>query len=343
MKPMRTKSRGTALVMGLVLAVIVTGLVMTLSWGAGLQSQMTGSLMKTDTVYYAAEAGAQRAAWYIKNGTTVTQPLTGTLNGASYSVTWTTTTGTSQRVTSVGTSGNSQSTVLMTVTPPASMSAAITVGGNFSLKNIRITGDLLVAGNMTFQPGVADVTGNVLYSGTVSGTSCADGTTTQGTVPLLDWTAAQNALTTQAGSNIGTPGTGKTYNFSAIAGTNKVIMVTGDVANPRFVGSGTLYVVGKVTIDGNADPGAANPVNIVCTGDLTTSNNIDYHGNLYTKGDWYRGKIDLTGSLYIQGMDQSNNGNSSITFTSVPWFDNRTPAASSSSTTTFSNFAGPRP
>jgi hypothetical protein len=339
----RRKSRGTAIVLGLILSIIVSGMVMTLAFAAGVQTKSSGDLIGVDRAWYAAEAGSQRAAWYIKNNTTVTQPLTGTVNGCSYSATWSTTTGTTKRVTCVGTYGTAQSTVLISVTPPNPVQPSVTVGGSFSLKNVQITGDLIVGGALTFQPGVGSVSGNATYGTTVSGTSSAAGTTSQGTFNGVSWATLLSSLATQAGSNTGTSGTGKTYNFSAISGTNKVIYVNGDVINPRFVGSGTLYVNGKVTIDGGADPGASNPVNIVCTGDLTTNNNIDYHGSLYTQGDWYRGKIQLTGSLYVSGMDQTNNGNSSVTFTSLPWFDTRSANVSSTSTTTFASFAGPRP
>jgi hypothetical protein len=336
------KPRGTAIVLGMILSVIITGMIMTLAWGAGVQTKMSGDLIGFDRAWYAADAGSQRAAWYIKNNTTVSQPLTGTVNGSSYSVTWATTSGTTKRITSVGTYGTAQSTVLVSVTPPNPGRPAISVGGNFTLKNIQITGDLMVGGNLVFQPGVGSVSGDASYGGTTSGTSSASGTTSQATFSSINWTTMLASLATQAGSNTGTAGTGKTYDFSAISGSNKVIYVNGNVTNPRFVGSGTLYVNGAVTIDGSSDPGASNPVNIVATGNLTTANNIDYHGNLYTQGDWYRGKIQLTGSLYITGMDQSNNGNSSITFTSLPWFDTRA-SGSSGSSTTFTSFAGPTP
>lgn len=335
------KHRGTAIVLALVLSVIIAGLVMTLAWAAGVQSQITGNLMRVDIAFYNADAGAQRAAWYIKNNTSVAQPLTGSLNGGTYSVTWVAA-GSAYRVTSVGTVGPSQNTVLVTVAPPVlSAQTAISIANNLTLKNLAITGNVIVGQSITFEPGSAEIDGDLQYGTSVIGSGSVTGNSSKGAWNGVDWPSLDTTLKSTAGATYGSAQYGKTFNFTGLSG-NKVIYVNGDVTNPNFVGTGTLYVNGKVTIDGDIGT-AASPVNIVATSDITTPNNCTYYGSLYTKGDWIRRKIDLVGSVYVEGtIDQNSNGNSSINFAKTPWFDNRT-GTTATTPTKFTNFAGPNP
>lgn len=334
------------MVLMVLMSVIITGYIMVLAWAGGVQSQITSNLVKVDANYYAAEAGAQRAAWYIKNNTTVGQPLTGTINGSSYSVTWVGGSGSSQRVTSVATKGNARSTVLVTVTPPASAPAtAISISTNLNLKNLSITGNVIVGQIMTFAPGNAQIDGNLTYGTSYSGSPSVSGTMTKAAWQGINWANVQTTLQTAAGKTYNGAQSNTTFDFTTVSGTNKVIYVNGNVTNPNFVGSGTLYVNGVVTFGGGVGSPTA-PVNVVATGDVTTSNNSSYYGSIYTKGNWNRGKIAVTGSLYVEGMDQSNNGSSSIKFTSTPWFDNRGAGGGLSgggSVTQYANFAGAGP
>src|SRR5881394_3062077 len=64
--------RGSVLSMAIVVSVVITAMVVALSWTAGVQSQITGSRSKSDEAYFVAEAGAQRFAWYVRNGSTAT-------------------------------------------------------------------------------------------------------------------------------------------------------------------------------------------------------------------------------------------------------------------------------
>src|SRR5436190_11052768 len=96
------RQRGTAIVLAILISVIMTGMVCALAWVSGQNSQTTGALSKMDQAFFAAEAGAQRVAWYCKNGglNNMNSPLTGTINGYNYSASWTW--GTLVTVTSVG-------------------------------------------------------------------------------------------------------------------------------------------------------------------------------------------------------------------------------------------------
>src|SRR4051812_47337909 len=105
-RPPHRRIRGSTLALAVIVSVIVTGLVMTLAWSAGQQSQMTSAYAKLDGAYAAAETGLNRAVWYVKKSklATATSPMTGTINGYSYSVTWTTS-GSSYILTSIGSNG----------------------------------------------------------------------------------------------------------------------------------------------------------------------------------------------------------------------------------------------
>jgi Tfp pilus assembly protein PilX len=88
---MRTaRKRGTALVLVVVMSVVLTGLVMSLAWAAGVQSQTTGNLVKSTNAFYSAEGAAARAVWRFKHDQTwraaTGSPLTGTqtINGTTY-------------------------------------------------------------------------------------------------------------------------------------------------------------------------------------------------------------------------------------------------------------------
>ena len=100
-------SRGTALTLGIVMSIVITGLVSTMAWVAGEQSQRTGSLSKMDQAFYAAETGVHRVEWYCKNRkmSSITSPLVGMVNGFNYSVSWSTVSGTTIQVSSVGSTG----------------------------------------------------------------------------------------------------------------------------------------------------------------------------------------------------------------------------------------------
>ncbi len=142
-------------------------------------------------------------------------------------------------------------------------------------------------------------------------------------------------LINQAGLTLSGNQSNHTFDFTGLSG-NKVIYVNGNVSNPAFIGSGTLYVKG--TVSAGAFGSSGSPVNIVAGGSVTTSNNITVYGNLYSAGAWSRGKFTWNGFIYIAGaISASNNGKSTLTHTTVPWFDPR--SSGGGGTTTFASFA----
>jgi hypothetical protein len=347
------KRRGSALSMMIIVSVIVTGLVMTMAWSAGMQSNLVGGYSRVDGAFYAAESGAQRVAWFCKNKkmAAINSPLTGTINGYNYSTSWQTVSGSTIRINSVGSVGSVSSSCYLTVTPPTPPPATFSFGGDFDGKNFSITGDVQTKGNYT-SGGGGSIHGNLKYAGTASNLdSVTGGTPTQDTnPPSLALSQIENNLYAARGAQYLTDQNGTTFNFDLVPGPvgKKVIYVEGNVTNAHFSGAGTLYVKGTYSSGdfGSAPspsmPGGV-PVNIVATGDITTDNNSTIYGSLYTDGNWNRGKIDITGSVYVtKDINSTNDGHSTMTQSDPPWFDPRSPGGSAAAAQ-FSNFAGPQP
>jgi hypothetical protein len=326
--------------MVIILTVVITGLVMTLAWSAGVQAQMSSAFGRSDQAFFAAESGAQQVAWYCKNGkmASITSPLTGMIGGYAYSATWQTVHGNTIRIQSVGSLGTVSEVCYLTVTPPATVLPTFASGGDFDNKNIDITGDLVTGGNYS-NGGSGSLSGKLVYAGSATNTDkVGGGTPTQAPYVPLNMTALIAYLQTYVNQSYDTAQSNKTFDFTTLSG-KKVIYVDGDVTNPTFIGSGTLVVNGNVTVGEFGT--ATKPVNIVAKGDITTTGGTIY-GTLYADGAWNRSKMDLTGLVYVNGISKANNGQSSMVMTSPPWFDPRL-GPSGGIAAQFSNFAGVQP
>ena len=327
----RGNRRGTALILAIVVSVVITGMVITLAWSGGVQAEMAGNLMKMDQAFYTAESGAQRVAWYAKHGKmgTISVPLTGLVGSYGYSASWTTVVGGTIRVGSTGSLGSVSYTCYQTVAPPTIMPAVAT-SGDFDNKNIAITGDIVTGGTYS-NSGSGSLSGNIYYA-----------TPFANSAYQINMTTMDTTLSSAAGREYSSSQSNTVFDFTMVSGTNKVIKVDGDVNNPTFIGSGTLYATGNVTVDGFGTSGT--PVNVVADGNVTSSNNITVYGTVYTGGTWTHGKINWTGLIYAAGgMDRFNNGHSTLVETSAPWFDPRSFGTSGTSLTGLSSFAGPLP
>jgi hypothetical protein len=297
-------------------------------------------MAKMDQAFYAAEAGVQRLAWYVKNNqlASVTSPLTGSVGGYAYSTSWTTS-GTVTTITSRGSLGNVSYTCYMTATPGTDFPPTFSSGGNFDNKNVTITGDVSTAGSYS-NSGSGSLSGNLTYVTTATGTGSVGGTVSRGAFYSIDVNALVTTLQAQAGTSYAGAQTAKNFDFTTVPGTNKVIYVNGNVTNPTFTGKGTLVVSGTVSVDNFGT--SSNPVNIVASGDVTTGGNVTLYGTIYTAGSWYRSKVALTGLVYVSGISPSSSGASTMVQTAAPWFD---PRADSNGhmPAKFLNFSGPQP
>jgi hypothetical protein len=332
--------RGSALSMIIIVSVIITGLVMTMAVTGGTQAHVTRNITRTDQAFYAAEAGAQRVAWYAKNKKLdlITSPLTGTINGYTYSTSWSSISSKAIRITSTGSLGNASATVYMTAIPPLTMPFTFASGGDFDSKNVDITGDVQTGGSYS-SGGNGSIEGDLIYAVAAVNINTVSGTKAKSAYAALDLVEIGATLQAAAGQTLVGNQAGKNFNFNALSGTNKVIVVDGNVTNASFTGAGTLYVKG--TFSGGSIGTSTARVNIVATGDITTSINSTIHGSLYSGGGWYRGKMDLYGLVYVTGISPANAGASTMTQSEPPWFDPR--AANPSPLLVLTNFAGPNP
>jgi hypothetical protein len=327
--------------LAIVAAIVLTGLIITMAWAASWATQTTARISKIDQAFFAAETGVQRVQWYCKHYQmgSIASPLNGSVNGYNYSVTWSNVVGSTILIRSVGTSGQVSYTISQRVRPPLP-APALATGGSFDNKNIDIIGDVIVGSYSNFAGG--SLNGNLTYTTSAMNTAAVTGAVVQDGSAFLsiDMNALGNTLLASAGRTYAGDQANMTFDFTTVPGTNKVIYVSGNVTNPTFVGSGTLYVTGSVSANNIGT--AANPVNIVAKGDISLSYNISTYGGLYTGGTLHRAKFNITGIVYAAlGVDDYANPQSYLTFTAAPWFDPR--AATWDPFTSMTHFSGPMP
>jgi hypothetical protein len=337
----RLHPRGSALTLAIIVSIVLTGLIVTLAWVASAQTQYTSGLSKVDQAFFSAEAGAQRVQWYCKHYKlgSITSPLNGSVNGYSYSATWSNVVGSTILIRSTGASGRVSYALSQRVRPPYP-APALATGGNFDNKNIDILGDIVVGSYTNSAGGVLN--GNLTYSLNATNTAAITGAIIHdGSVFLpIDMTALGNTLIAAAGQSYSGDLTNPVFDFTLIPGTNKVIYVSGNVTNPTFIGAGTLYCAGTLSVNNVGT--AANPVNLVAKGDISLGSNVFLYGGVYTGGTLVRGKFAITGIVYAAvGISDYNNPTSYFTYAAPPWFDPR--MSSWDPITSFTNFTGPMP
>ena len=336
------RRRGSALILAILLSVVITAIVMIIACYTTTLAQACGSLSKLDQAIYSAESGAQRVAWYCRNNkmSSINSPVSGTVNGCSYTTSWVTVSGNTIRITSKSSNASVSYTMYQTCAPPSSPVAVVTSGGTFQIQNIVVTGDVTANGNFSCS-GSGSITGDLTYGGLANNTSMVSGTVTHGTTAALNMANIGSTLVAAAGQTINNPNNNNlTYNFTALSGTNKVIYVNGNVTGGTFIGSGTLYVSGQASLGSFGT--AANPVHIVCGGNITITQNATVYGSVYSAGTYSQGKINMTGNVYCaSNFNQTDNLASSMTAASAPWFDPR--GGGGNSPAIFSDFAGPNP
>ncbi len=336
-----TFRRGTALVLMVLLAVVITGLVMTLSWTAGIHTQITNQTTKLDKTYFAAEAAAHKIVWYVKHNSigTITSPQTGTINGCNYSVAWTSSSGI-YTITGSATNGNVSDAVTLTCAPTTTY-AVISIGGSggtFDIKDMTINGNVFTNGAVTSTTGNSTLNGNLAYGTTNnSGHMTVTGSSTNATttIPAPNYAAIQTAATLTLNGNQSS----HTFDFTS----NSTIYVNGNVTDPSFVGSGTLLVSGNVTFSSVSSYGSStNNVYLVAEGNVTLQGTFDIYGGLYAGGNITAPtKMDeLSGPLWCGGSISGTFFHGTIDPGTKPSFDTRN---SSGATVAITNFTGTMP
>jgi hypothetical protein len=369
LKSKSLRSRGTIVAYALVmLSVLIMGVVMTTAAASGTHAQMAGLQAKRDQVYYAAEAGIQRAVYEIQYGTwattTIYPTLTGSSGSANYSVTasgagWNST----ASVTSVATLASDSSikcTITVAIQPKVTI-AAISLGAGVSENgNLTVDGNALVKGSIDIGGKVA-ISGTLIYGGTNNGVNHsnfihddpanipsppavwydASGTQTVpdnviNVTPLVSTANGAKALTSASPS---------TLDFRTAS--NGVLFYNGnlDLRNVTVYGSGTLVVFGNVDIQNGGFGDSLNPVNICATGTIATKANFRIYGSLYANGNiTHQGQFDVTGTINGQQWMLPTTGNkgaggATINRAPPPSYDPR--PSSGAGSTVITNFTGP--
>jgi hypothetical protein len=380
---MRSHRRGAVLILAVVVSLVISFIVMAVAWSAQTQTKMTADLSKTDQAFCAAEAGIHRVAWYLRNayitrtayhnssGTALLSPFntpfSGTIGGYSYTASCALVSSSDLRivVTSTATNGNFMYTMSAYVSPPAQGVPTFATAGDWDNKNTDVIGDVQTQGAFTNNGGSGSVKGNIFYGDPSStGTDAATGvaryvdpntSSDPNSFNEMDWLTLANRLNGVVAAEgpsavLWGSQSSKTFDFTKLPGTNAVYMVIGNVTDPDFKGSGTLYVVGSIEFTKNRTLGdTSNTINLVSLGavnNITFDKKITIYGSLYAQGDWNRAQTDVYGMVYVQGVVRSNNGSSTLDATgiTVPFFDTRAPTGSAvTSPMVINHFTGPLP
>ena len=204
------RRRGSALILAILLSVVITAIVMIIASYATTLAQA-----QQDQAIYSAESGAQRVAWYCRNNkmNSITSPVSGTVNGCSYTTSWVTLSGNTIRITSKSSNASVGYSVYQTCAPPSSPVAVVSSGGTFQIQNIVVTGDVNTNGNFSCS-GSGSISGDLTYGGVANNTSMVSGTVTKGTTAALNMANIESTLVAAAGQTINNPNNNNlTYNF----------------------------------------------------------------------------------------------------------------------------------
>lgn len=351
-----------------ILLVLVVGVVMTTATGSAVQAQISSLQTKRDQVYYAAEAGVQRALYEVEYGTwefTTTYPaLTGTVGNCTYTVTaagggWNTT----AVVTSVGTftaDPTNKCAVTVTLAPRVILPAINFGAGVQENGNLTIDGNAMVKGNIDLG-GLVAMTGTLVYGGANNGKNkafyqWADPNSipmppavwydpTGILIPPTNVINVSPMISSGSGARAVASSSPNALDFRTA--TNGVLYYFGDLTlkNITVYGSGTLVVFGNLSVQNGGFGDSLDPVNLVATGNISTQSGFRIYGSLYANGDiTHQGQFDVTGTVNGQGSMYPTKGNggaggATINRAPAPAFDPR--ATVGAGAILLSNFSGP--
>jgi hypothetical protein len=262
--PQRTTSRrgphraGTAMVFSIILSVILTGMVISIAWAQGLNTQTTTRRIAINQAFFAAESGAQRALWQWKHNNytwnssgTWTMTVYDSTTGRS-AVNWTQTYSCTPDATvsgaydiscSASSTANASTFLCSFLASPPTSTNTLLAGGS----NGNISGQLTVNGNYAtngaLNSSTVTVTGNAIIGGALNGAPTVGGN--------LSVNGACNGNTT----------------------VGKNLIVTGDCNASPSVG-GNLSVNGNIwgtpTVGGTKTAGASNTVTVASPPSVTS-------------------------------------------------------------------------
>ncbi|HVX85508.1 MAG TPA: LamG domain-containing protein [Phycisphaerae bacterium] len=238
-----------------------------------------------------------------------------------------------------GTVSNTVSYSASIPTPPPPTLPAVTIAGDFPVKDSAFNGDLAVRGTVAAANPNSTITGNLNYGNkitggghlTVTGASTKVATPTNISMPSIDLAGLRNQASTY-GQVVSATSTGQTFTFNSLGG-NKVIWIKGDLVNPTVTIGGTYAAGGTFIVDGQVKftSGAQSvgldgyPVYFVSVGNFTQSGtSLTLYGGIYAQAGLNFNSLNVTGPVVVNGPVTNNDTAPSIfNADEIPWFDNR--------------------
>jgi formylmethanofuran dehydrogenase subunit C len=327
---MKNKNKGNLLVT-FILLIGLSAVVLSLAAFIAIRLQETGFKVTDKTAYYYADAGLNKAVWYLS------APSGSGGKGMSWRVTASrevfgrgdyrfsiinTAVSTEVLIISTGEVGSSTSTVVQVMDlagyPTSFNYAMYTDTTTIMNGNVAIYGDIYVDGNTTLN-GNASVYGN-LYHPAGTTITPGSGTYTDGgaqspapTKPTLDTTYYDAYIATAQSQ----PSGSLDYNNAGTVNLNgQTLYVNGDVhvnATTTFVGPGRIVASGNIIFNGNTT--SNNAVEFIAKTGLTVNGNTSAtSANFYSAGTFISNgntRLDV-GSIISKG-NTTFNGNMSMT------------------------------
>jgi hypothetical protein len=354
------RRRGSGLSLMVVLSVVVTGLIITLAWSAGLQAQVSANRIKADESFYAADAALQWAIYEMRQDPTWRPAANQTVavNGWTCAISYT------DVGSPTGVLGNplqftaraskngvaSSETVSATVAGVLKYAPQFYSGGDLTIaQSANINGDIETLGKLTINAptggaAVGKVKGNVKAKKNVTDNNPTKSPTYFASTPVgSDNTLAAPSQTIQQVHDnvlaLGYVDVSTILDYTSYPGKivldftkagGKPVRVTGASSYSYggavgIKGSGTLVMEGSVTFGGGFPFNATTAnMNLIIMGDATLNPGpLNITGSFYVKGNWVQnGAYNLKGTVMSEGTTQLL-GTGTVDTATPPTFDPR--------------------
>jgi hypothetical protein len=342
------------------MSVVVTGLVLTMAWSSGVQSQVTNDRVKSDEGFYAADAAVQWCIYQLRQDPTwrPTAGQTVAVNGWTCAISYT------DVGTPTGVLGNplkfsatasksgvaSRGAVTATVQGVLKYAPQFHSAGDLTIaQSANINGDIETLGKLTIQAptggaAVGKVKGKVKAKKTVTDNNPSVSPTFFSSTPVgSDSTVAAPSQTVQQVRDnmmaLGYVDINSIMDFTTYPGKmvldftkagGKPVHVPGPgpysySGAVGIIGSGTLIIDAPITFGGGFpfNTTTAN-MNVVVMGDVVVNPGpININGSFYVKGNWTQnGAYTLKGTIVSEGTTQLL-GTGTVDVGTPPQFDPR--------------------
>ncbi|MCL2640162.1 MAG: hypothetical protein FWD53_04895 [Phycisphaerales bacterium] len=348
----KRQRRGTIIAFFLVIVgLLVTGLITSVAVSSVTGTQTANLTLKRDRAFYAAESGIQHVIWKVRYGGWANNnfpPFSGTAGGATYDVSVLHNNGLGTVVVrSVGQVPNQNAPISVTITTTLSGCGyplpTIALGGSFNGSGgNRVSGNMMVYGDITQSGNFTVVGGNVYATGYIQSTNVKVDpgygvypNTPVPPPPNVETIANALRSTTGARKFTKTDMSASNFKLDFTQSPSKILYYEDnqkiqDWRDPPVVGDGTLVVFNDVGFK-SARSFVGHNVNIVVVGKLEVQPGaqFDLQGSLYVKGNIQsQSQFNVQGVILCNGNMQTAGQGSDIAQLPPPDFDPRVSALS---------------